>query len=64
MDLWPVLRFWPRRKNVRFSVPTLKFCSIVSQDHFFGDSDHLTEVASTQAHKFKRLRGHADFQNL
>ena len=43
MDLWPVLRFWPRRKNGHFSVPALRFASVVSQGHFFGDPVNLTE---------------------
>ena len=43
MDLWPVLRFWPRRKNGHFSVPALRFASVVSQGHFFGYLDHLTK---------------------
>ena len=43
MDFWPVLWFWPQRKNGRFTVPSLRFGSVVSQGHFFGDPDHLTE---------------------
>ena len=43
MDFWPVLQFWLQRKNGRFTVPTLRFGSVVSQGHFFGDPDHLTE---------------------
>ena len=32
-----------KRKNVRFSVHTLRFGSVVSQGHFFGDPDSLTK---------------------
>ena len=39
MDFGPILRFWPRRKNGRFSVPTLRIGAIVSQGHFFGAPD-------------------------
>ena len=41
MDLWPILRFWPWRKNGRFSIPTLRVGSIVSQGHFLGDPDQV-----------------------
>ena len=60
MDLWPVLRFWPRRKNGHFSVPALRFASVVSQGHFFGYLDHLTEF-----HKKMKNKGTAqNWQNF
>ena len=45
MDLWPVLRFWPRRKNGHFSVPALRFASVVKSGSFFwipGPSDRIS----------------------
>ena len=36
-----ILRFWPRHKNGRFSVPTLRIGSVLSRDDFL--SDHLTK---------------------
>ena len=39
---WPILQFWPLRKNGPFSVPTLRFGSIVKSGSFFlwpGPSD-------------------------
>ena len=47
MDFWPVLQFWLQRKNGRFTVPTLRFGSVVSQGHFFGDPNHLTLISYT-----------------
>ena len=38
-----ILRFWPRHKNGRFSVPTLRIGSVLSRDYFLGDPDHLTK---------------------
>ena len=45
-----------RRKNGRFSVPTMRFASVVSQGNFFGGPDHLTKF-----HRFFLLKNMGTF---
>ena len=44
MDFWPDLRFCPRRKNGRFSVPALRFASVRVIFWWPGPSDQIQKV--------------------